>query len=60
MSYIIIYNTTSRDPIVDTNYHGFIETYASAEDAAEAAEENLDGKDYRSYTIYEEIDTPNN
>lgn len=55
MSYIIIYNPNSPDAELDTDYKGFIQTYASAEDASEVADENMDRNDFRDYQIYEEV-----
>jgi hypothetical protein len=55
MSYIIIYNPHSPNPVIDTNWNGFIETYASSDDAAEEADKNIDDESYRDYQIYEEL-----
>lgn len=50
--YIVIFNLSYRDPELLTNMHGFVEEFSNIEQAKEAAEQWIDGDQYRSYDIY--------
>jgi hypothetical protein len=52
--YIVIFNYNSRDSIIMTNDHGFVEEFAEQQDAVMAAYEWIDGKDYRNFRVYKE------
>lgn len=52
--YTVIFNLGYRDPQILTNSNGFVEEFSTPESAIKEAEQWIDGKDFRSYTIYEE------
>ena len=54
MSYIVIFNYNSRDAIIMTNDHGFIEDFAEQGDAVSAAKEWIDGKYYVNFKVFKE------
>jgi hypothetical protein len=61
MSYIIVWRNNHRDPHIDVDSRGFIESYYSYEEAKNAAEsimsvenENNQSPWYFNYKIYEE------
>lgn len=58
MSFIIVWRNGHKNPHVSENDNGFLETYATYEDAKSAADEINDPKDdwYFDYQIYEEIE----
>lgn len=62
MDYIIVWRNRYREPFVDTNPHGFKETYDTYEDAKASAEETLSTENensqsewYFDYKIYKEV-----
>lgn len=56
MSYIVIFNTSCKDAEILTNDHGFVQHFGGIKHAKEEADNWLDGKDYRDYQIYEEVE----
>jgi len=53
MEFIVLFNSTTRDPILMTDDHGFVETFSTFEKAHEWATAQIDGKDFRDFQIYE-------
>jgi len=53
MEYIIVYNPGQRNFFIQSSFQGFIETFATFEEAEEVAKENIDDDEIRSYEIYE-------
>jgi len=56
MSYIVIFNTSCKDAEILTNDHGFIEHFPNGDAAIKAAEEWLDEKQYRDFSLFEEVE----
>lgn len=54
MSYIIIFNLGYRDSHMHLDSHYMVTEFNDYEDAVEEAKNCIDGKDYRSFKIYEE------
>lgn len=64
MNYIIIWRNSHREPFVDVDSKGFIETYYSFEEAKKQAEEIEKNENetsispwYFDYKIYKEVDS---
>jgi len=61
MSYIIVWRNTRKDPFVDVDSHGFIETFPSESEARKTAKEAVNQENktemspwYFDYKIYKE------
>ena len=57
MGYIIVWNPNSRDPFIHTNSHYFKDEFYTYEQAKEEAEKNIDDEHFRSYSIFEEVNS---
>ena len=58
MTYIVVFNVGFTDHEVMTNSRGFVEEFESAIGAIQEAEEWIDGNQYLSYNVYEQITAP--
>jgi hypothetical protein len=54
MSYIIIWNPTSKDAHIHTDTYGFIEHFEERNDALDEAEACKDGSDFRTFMLFKE------
>jgi hypothetical protein len=52
MDYIVIFNDGYKDHSPMENNHYFIEKFMSYQDAENEAKQWIDGKEFRSFTIY--------
>ena len=56
--YIIVWRNSHRDPCIDTDFHGFKESFSSYEDAREYAENTMDDSGhFCDYQIYQEVNS---
>lgn len=52
--FIVIFNFEERDSEILKTNHGFIQEFADQDDAVDEAQKWLDGKDYRTFKVFEE------
>lgn len=56
MAYIVVFNTGSSDAIFLDDNHGFLEKFDDYWTACEIAESWIDGHDFRSYAVFEQVE----